>query len=83
MSVETKWDNLRQKNSPCDIFTRFDHYFQLNLGENYFLRYEGELKVIRRKYKPCHEKHCSDSRFSVTLLQVGSAAGVNGPVIFL
>ena len=33
--------------------------------------------------KPCHDKNCSDSRFSITVLRVGSAAGVNGPVIFL
>ena len=28
-------------------------------------------------------KNCSDSRFSITFLQFGSASGVNGPVIFL
>ena len=33
--------------------------------------------------KPRHDKNCSDSRFSITVLRVGSAAGVNGPVIFL
>ena len=33
--------------------------------------------------KPRHDKNCSDSRFSITVLRVGSAAGVNGLVIFL
>ena len=33
--------------------------------------------------KPLHDKNCSNSRFSVTFLRVGSAEGVNGPVIFL
>ena len=28
-------------------------------------------------------KNCSDSKFSITVLRVGSAAGLNGPVIFL
>ena len=29
------------------------------------------------------DKHCSDLRFSITVLRVGSESGVNGPVIFL
>ena len=28
-------------------------------------------------------KNCSDSKFSITVLRVGSAAGLNGPVIFM
>ena len=33
--------------------------------------------------KPCHDKKISNSRFSITVLRVGIAAGVNGLVIFL
>ena len=55
----------------------------MNLDETCFLCNEGELKVIGNNNKPCHDKNCSDSRFSITVLRVGSAAGVNGPVIFL
>ena len=65
------------------FFIRYDHYFQLNLDETCFLCYEGELKIIGDNNKPRHEKNCSDSRFSITVLRVGSEAGVNGPVIFL
>ena len=74
---------MRRTNSPRDIFIRYAHYFQLNLDETCFLCNEGELKIIGDNYKPCHDKNCSNSRFSITVLRVGSAAGVNGPVIFL
>ena len=65
------------------FFTRFAHYFQLNLDETCFLCNEGKLKVLGSEDKPRHDKICSDSRFSVTVLRFGSAAGVTGPVIFL
>ena len=55
----------------------------MNLDETCFLCNEGELKIIGDNDKPRHDKNCSDSRFSITVLRVGSAAGVNGPVIFL
>ena len=81
--IESEWEDLRQTNSPRDIFTRFSHYFQLNLDETSFFCNEVYLKVLGSKDKTRHEKNCSDSRFLVTVLMVGSAAGVNGPVIFL
>ena len=74
---------MRWTNSPRDIFTRFAHYFQLNLDKISFLCNEGDLKVIGSKDKPHHEKNCSNSRFSITVLRVGSKADVNGPVMFL
>ena len=55
----------------------------MNLDKTPFLFYEGKLKVLGIKDKPFHDKNCSDSRFSITVLWVGIAAGVNGPVIFL
>ena len=83
MMIEADWEDLRRTNSPRDIFTHFAHYFQLNLDEISFLCNEGELKVLGSKDKPHHDKYCSESRFLITVLWVGSAAGVNGPVIFL
>ena len=74
---------MRRTNSPRDIFIRYAHFFQLNLDETCFLCNEGELKIIDDNDKPRHDKNCSDSRFSITVLRVGSATGVNGPVIFL
>ena len=74
---------MRRTNSPRDIFIHYAHYFQLDLDENCFLCNESELKIIGDSNKPCHNKNCIDLRFSITVLQVGSAAGFNGPVIFL
>ena len=71
------------ENSPRDIFIRYAHYFQMNLDETCFLFNECELKIIGGNDKPHRKTNCSNSRFSITVLRVGSAAGVNGPVIFL
>ena len=81
--IESEWEDLRRTNPPRDILNRFDHYFQLNLDEKCFLCNEGELKVLWRKDRPRHDKNCSDSRFSITVLRVGSEKGLNGPVIFM
>ena len=81
--IEAECEDLRQTNSPRDIFTLFNHYSQLNLDETYFLFNEGYLKVLGSKDKPYHEKSCINSRFPITVLQIGSAADVNGTVIFL
>ena len=53
------------------------------MDETSFLCNEGKLKVLGSKVKPRHDKNFSDSRFSMIFLWVVSAAGVNGPVIFL
>ena len=53
------------------------------MDETSFLCNEGEIKVLGSKDKPRHDKNFSDSRFSIIVLCVGSAAGVNGPVIFM
>ena len=53
------------------------------MDETCFLCNEGELNIIGSNDKPRHDKIFSDSGFSITVLRVGSAAGVNGPVIFL
>ena len=74
---------MRRTNSLCVIFIRYAHYFQLNLDETCFLCNEGELNIIGDNDKPRYDKNCSSSRFSITVLRVGSEAGVNGPVIVL
>ena len=73
---------MRRTNSPRDIFTRFSNYFQLYMDETCFLCNGGDLKVLGSKDNPTNKKNCSDARFSITVLRVGSAAGVNGPVTF-
>ena len=80
MMIDAEWEDLRRTYSPRDIFIRYDHYFQLNLEKNCFLCNEGELSIIGGNDKPHRKTNCSNSRFSITVLWVGSAAGVNGPV---
>ena len=81
--IEAEREDMRQANSPRDVFICYSRYFQLNLDETCFLCNEGELSVIGDNDKPRHKKNCSDSRFSITFLRVGSATGVNGPMLFL
>ena len=83
MIIEAEWKDLRQKISPRDIFTHFVHYFQLNLYESSFFCNEGEIKVLGSKDKHRHKKYCSDSKFSITVIWVGSVEGINGLVIIL
>ena len=83
MTIEAKWEDLRHENLPCDFFIRYDHIFQLNLDETCFLFNGGEFRIIGGNDKTHHNKQCSDLRFTISVLQVGSESGVNGPVIFL
>ena len=53
------------------------------MDEISFLCNKVDLKVLGSKDNPLDEKKCSELRFSITVLWVGSVAGVNGPVIFL
>ena len=46
-------------------------------------RNEGDLKALGSKDKPHLGKNYSDSRFSITVLRVGSEAVVNASAIFL
>ena len=81
--IEAEWGDLRRTNSPCDIFIPYAHYYQLNMDETCFVCNEGELRIIGNNDKPHNDKNCSNSRFSIKFLQVGSAASVNGLVIFM
>ena len=54
--IESEWEDLQQKNSPHYFFSRFSHYFQLNLDETCFLCYEGEIQVLGSKDKPAMTK---------------------------
>ena len=56
MMIESEGEDLRRKNSPRDIFTRFARYFQINLDETFFLCNEGELKVLGSKDNPAMKK---------------------------
>lgn len=55
----------------------------LNLDESCMMASDGTIKVIANVKKRKTEKNNADSRASITVVRVGSAAGVGGPRIFL
>ena len=65
-------------------FMKLKDCFMVNLDESCFMGSEGVLRVIGSAARKKHEKNTSDSRQSITIVRVGSAAGVvEGPHIFL
>ena len=53
--IDVEWYNLWRTNSPHDIFTRFDHYFQFNFYETPYIFNEYEINIIGVKEKSHHE----------------------------
>ena len=70
-------------NIPCSLFVALHKFFQLNLDETCFLCNDGELRILGDGEKPRHDKNTSDTRLSITVLRVGSAGGIKGPVFFI
>ena len=65
-------------------FMKLKDCFMVNLDESCFMGSEGVLRVIGSAARKKHEKNTSDSRQSITIVRVGSAAaGVEGTCIFL
>jgi hypothetical protein len=64
-------------------FMKLKDCFTVNLDESCFMGSEGVLRIIGSAARKKHEKNTSDSRQSITIVRVGSAAGVEGPRIFL
>ena len=55
----------------------------VNLDDTYFLCNDGKLRIIGGNDKPRHKINCSGSRFSITILRIGSEVGVNDTLIFI
>jgi len=82
--IDRMWEDLRRKNcTPQGEFIKKAHYCQINLDETCFIASEGTLKVLADAGRKKHNVNVADCRESITCLRVGSAAGVNGPVVFL
>jgi hypothetical protein len=58
-------------------------HFVLGGDETCFLASSGEVTIIGDKEKKKHQLHTADSRTSITVYRVGSAAGADGPTAFL
>jgi hypothetical protein len=59
------------------------HHFTLNLDEQSCQASLGTSHIIGDRTLKKHEKNQSSSRVSITSLECGSAAGVDGPTIYL
>ncbi len=64
-------------------FLKLKDSFTVNLDESCFMGSKGILCVIGSAAQNKHEKNTSHSRQSITIVRVGSAAGVEGPGNFL
>jgi hypothetical protein len=64
-------------------FMKLKDCFTVNLDESCFMGSEGVLREIGSAARKKHEKNTSDSRQSITIVGARSAAGVEGPCIFL
>ena len=82
--IDFCWRDLHRKNAnPPGLFTHLAPFFQVNLDETCFMCSEGTLKILGDSQRKKHNLNVADCRTSVTVLRVGSAAGVNGPVVFV
>ena len=82
-SERNGWD-VRDEGA-CDKkeFDRLRDGLTWNLDETCFRAEDGVLKIIGSNERKKHEKNTSDSRLSITVVRIGSAAGIEGPRIYL
>lgn len=89
MLIEQVWDDIKAHNvlPPTSLKRKFKkgiwEYFWLNLDETCIISDEGNYRVLSSKERKVTSKIMQDTRTSITILRVGSAAGCDGPIIFL
>ena len=81
--IEAEWNFMLKTNLPTQLFANLHEHFQLNLDESCFICNDGHLKILGDGEKKHHDKNIADSRVSITTVRCGSAAGTNGPVVFI
>ena len=74
---------MLKTNLPTQLFANLHEHFQLNLDESCFICNDGNLKIIGDGEKKRHDKNIANIRVSITTVRCGSAAGTNGPVVFI
>jgi hypothetical protein len=74
---------IRNLNGNSPEYKEVGDHFTLNGDESNFMASEGMVRVIGNNKKREQEKNSNDSRESITRFRVGSAAGTEGPCIFL
>ena len=86
--LDTVWNEVKRFNvlptgSTKTQFENVWEYFWLNLDKTCIVADDGNVCVLSEKTREVTAKRMSDSKFSITILRVGSAAGCDGPIIFL
>lgn len=82
-TIDKCWEKQEEVNQPEDEFKKLHAYFQLNLDEECVMGSEGTVKVISSIFGKKVQKNMDDFKGSISVIRVGSAAGIEGPVIFL
>lgn len=82
-TVDAVLKELERLNQPSIEFEPLKAHFWGNLDESCLHVDEGTVAVIASSSKAKTEKILSDSRSSITSIQVGFASGQQGPFIFL
>lgn len=82
-SERNGWDERDEGACDKKEFDRLRDGLTWNLDETCFRAEDGVLKIIGSNERKKHEKNTSDSRLSITVVRIGSAAGIEGPRIYL
>jgi len=82
--VDDAIEDMRRLNQPHSAFMQVEDHFFGNLDETCLMaNADGSIRVIASASKKKTEQNTDDSRASITSLRVGTAAGTQGPFIFL
>lgn len=81
--IDDVWERQALQNKPTDKFNLVSSNFMINLDETGVLASEGTVKIVGSGDRKKHEKNMDDACDSITIIRIGSAAGVSGPWIFL
>ena len=82
-TVDFCWEQQKEMNFPKAKFVKKHAYFQLNLDEESVMGLEGSIKVIASIFGKKVQKNMDDFKGFVSIIQIGSAAGVDGSIFFL
>ena len=80
--VDTDWEDMKYANSPCKFLIFLLINFSLVWIKFIYFVMRGN-EILLQKKTSIHDQNCSNSRFSIKALRIGSAVGVTGPVVFL
>ena len=82
-AVDFCWEKQREMNLPKTEFVKKHAFFQLNLNEESVTGSDGTIKVVASIFGKKVQKNMEDFKGSISIIRVGSAAGIEGPIIFL